>query len=69
MAPAGTPKPVVAALNKAINAALVDPAVSKRLEELGVVRQPASPAALERFLVEETRSWAEVIRKNDIKTE
>ncbi|MBH1962762.1 MAG: tripartite tricarboxylate transporter substrate binding protein [Comamonadaceae bacterium] len=69
LAPAGTPAPIVASLNKALNAALVDPAVGKRLEDLGVVTQPMSPAELGRFMSDELRNWAAVIRKNDIKAE
>lgn len=69
LAPAGTPATVVVALNQAINAALQDPALGKRLEELGVVTAPGTPAALKRFLSDESSAWAEVIRKNQIKPE
>lgn len=69
LAPAGTPASVVTTLNGAINAALKDPAVGKRLEELGVVTAPGTPADLKRFLANESKMWAEVIRKNKIKPE
>lgn len=69
LAPAGTPAGAIKTLNQAINQALQDPALGKRLEELGLVAAPGTPAALQRFLAAETSSWAEVIRKNAIKPE
>jgi tripartite-type tricarboxylate transporter receptor subunit TctC len=69
LAPAATPAGAVKTLNEAINQALRDPALGKRLEELGLVAAPGTPAALQRFLASETSAWAEVIRKNAIKPE
>ena len=69
LAPANTPATAVTALNKAINAALKDPELAKRLDELGLVTAPGTPEALGRFLTEETRTLAEVITKNNIKPE
>ncbi|MET1114417.1 MAG: tripartite tricarboxylate transporter substrate binding protein [Comamonas sp.] len=69
LAPAGTPAAAVQTLNQAINRALQDPALGRRLEELGLVAAPGTPAALKRFLASETAAWAEVIRKNQIKPE
>jgi len=69
LAPAGTPAGTVNTLNQAINRALQDPALGKRLEELGLVAGPGTPAALKRFLASESAAWAEVIRKNSIKPE
>ena len=69
LAPAGTPAGPIKTLNQAINQALQDPALGRRLEELGLVAAPGTPAALKRFLAAETSSWAEVIRKNAIKPE
>lgn len=69
LAPASTPAATVTTLNKAINAALKDPVLSKRLDEMGLVTAPGTPEALGRFLIEETRTWADVISKNNIKPE
>lgn len=69
LAPAATPAGAVNTLNQAINQALRDPALGKRLEELGLVAAPGTPAALKRFMAAETAAWAEVIRKNAIKPE
>jgi tripartite-type tricarboxylate transporter receptor subunit TctC len=52
-APAGTPREIVTALNAALNKALADPAVKKRLAELGSEVRPVSAAEFTRFLHEE----------------
>lgn len=69
LAPAQTPPETVQALNSAINAALQDPALSKRLDEIGVIPAPDAPEALAAFLETETRTWADIIAKNNIKPE
>jgi tripartite-type tricarboxylate transporter receptor subunit TctC len=43
LAPAGTPKPIIDKLNAAFNKALNDPAVQKKLTELGVERVGGTP--------------------------
>jgi tripartite-type tricarboxylate transporter receptor subunit TctC len=69
MAPAGTPKDILARLNGAFNAALKDPAVVRRLEELGLVIAGGTPDTLERFVKTDSQRWAEVIKRNNIKSE
>lgn len=69
LAPAQTPANTIQALNQAINAALQDPALSQRLDEIGVVPAPNTPEALGQFLTEESRTWADIIAKNNIKPE
>jgi tripartite-type tricarboxylate transporter receptor subunit TctC len=59
--PAGTPKDVVARLNKEINAALNDPAVHKRLEELNLDPQPGTPEQAAALLHNDIKRWGEVI--------
>jgi tripartite-type tricarboxylate transporter receptor subunit TctC len=64
-APRGTPAPVVARLNAALRAALEDPAIIRRIEELGSI--PArpdqrSPEALQALVRSEVERWATVIR-------
>lgn len=68
----GTPKDVVAKLDKAVQTALADPAVKQRLEALGQVIFPRSqqtPAALAAYQKAETEKWWPVIRAADIKTQ
>ncbi|MCC6776834.1 MAG: tripartite tricarboxylate transporter substrate binding protein [Hyphomicrobiales bacterium] len=63
--PAGTPDPIVRKLNKAMSDALDDPAIRKRLEELGLEITPTerrSPEYLAKYLPEEIERWAKPIR-------
>jgi tripartite-type tricarboxylate transporter receptor subunit TctC len=67
IAPAGTPAPVVAALNREIVAVLNLPAVRKRLEDAGAKVVGSSPAELGTLLVTEEKKYAELIRTLGIK--
>jgi tripartite-type tricarboxylate transporter receptor subunit TctC len=62
-APAGTPAPVIAALNAGFNAVVAEPEVARRLEEMG---QPAvrgtTPEATAAFVAAELAKWAPVVR-------
>jgi tripartite-type tricarboxylate transporter receptor subunit TctC len=60
--PKGTPPEIVAALNKAINAALADPAVRKRFAELGCTPSGGSPEDFAKFIAADTDKWAKVIK-------
>ena len=65
-APAGTPEPVIARLQDALQKALVDPKVAERFAELGtapVAADQATPAALQAKLVAEIDRWKPVIEK------
>jgi tripartite-type tricarboxylate transporter receptor subunit TctC len=62
--PKGTPQPIVRKLNKAMGAMLDDPALRKRLEELGLEIAPPeqrSPEYLANYLPEEIERWRKVI--------
>jgi len=61
-APAGTPADVVAKIGKAARDALATPAVTKRLQELGVRAQAGTPAQLDTLLHHEIRRWRDVIQ-------
>jgi tripartite-type tricarboxylate transporter receptor subunit TctC len=64
-APKGTPKPVVAKLSDALKAAVTDPAVRTRIEELGAVpatAETASPDYLARMLKSDIERWSIVIK-------
>ena len=50
LAPAGTPADVVRVLNAALNKALADPAIHKRLVELGSEPRPLDPAQFAAYL-------------------
>jgi tripartite-type tricarboxylate transporter receptor subunit TctC len=71
-APKNTPKDIVAKLNAAIGAALVDPNVRQRFAELGQEIPPPeqqSPAALAAFQKAETEKWSPIVKAADIKPE
>lgn len=63
-APKGTPAPIVDKLNKALGAALDDPAVVQRFAELGYTVVPPdqrSPAYFDTFYKNEVALWAKVL--------
>ena len=70
--PQGTPAPVIARLNAAMSEALADPAVRKRLEELGQDIMPPeqqSAAALGAHHKAEIDKWWPLIKQAGIKSE
>ena len=62
VAPAGTPKDVLAALHKAIDGTLKDPASRKQLTELGVDVVASSPEELRAYIKSEIPKWAKVVK-------
>jgi tripartite-type tricarboxylate transporter receptor subunit TctC len=67
--PKGTPEPIVRKLNTAMSDTLDDPAIRKRLEELGLEIVPVerrSPEYLVSFLPQEIERWAKPIRQAGI---
>jgi len=63
--PKGAPQPIVRKLNKAMSDTLDDPAIHKRLEELGLVILPPerrTPEYLAQYLPQEIERWGKVIR-------
>jgi tripartite-type tricarboxylate transporter receptor subunit TctC len=69
MAPSGTPGPVIALLNKHINAMLDDPEVQKRLEGSGIEPMKESPEQLAVRIKADYQKWGEVIRGANIRLE
>ena len=54
-APKGTPAPIIETLNKAVNAAMVDPAIAGRLKDLGSLVMPANtPEEFAKFIAADT---------------
>jgi tripartite-type tricarboxylate transporter receptor subunit TctC len=69
-APKGTPKEVVARLNGAAREALADPAISKRLQDIGQEIPPAeqqSPEALRAHHKAEIDKWGPIIKQANVK--
>jgi tripartite-type tricarboxylate transporter receptor subunit TctC len=61
MAPARTPEAAVARLNQAVNAALRDPGVRTRMEQMGATPTGGSVADYQRHLAAEIALWARVV--------
>jgi tripartite-type tricarboxylate transporter receptor subunit TctC len=57
----GTPKEIVALLNKEINAALKDPDMLTKLKELGGIAASGTPEEFGKFLASETAKWEKVV--------
>jgi tripartite-type tricarboxylate transporter receptor subunit TctC len=68
-APKGTPPDAVDKLDKAVNAALADPAMVKRFAELGAVPMPMSPAEFGKLVADETVKWKKVVEFAGISVE
>ncbi len=71
-APKGTPKPVVETLSKALLAALADPSVQKRIEDLGALpakAAEASPEALAKMLPGAIETWKKVVSEAGVEAQ
>lgn len=68
-APAKTPPATIAALNKALNAALEHPDVRERLARTGTEPATSSPEALERFRLAEVEKWRPIIAASGFKAD
>jgi len=71
-APKGTPEGIVARLNAAALAAMADPAVRKRIADLGMDLPPAemkTPAAFAAFHKAEVEKWHPIVKASGIKAE
>src|SRR5205823_9836865 len=71
-APKGTPKEVIAKLNAAIGGALADPAVQKRLSEVGQelpTSEQMTPEGFGAFHKAEMDKWTPIIKAANIKPE
>ncbi|MDX3907077.1 MAG: tripartite tricarboxylate transporter substrate-binding protein [Pigmentiphaga sp.] len=65
-APAGTPPARIARLNAAVNEVLREPAIRRRLQELGTQAQGSTTGELAAVFKRDIDKWADVIRKAGI---
>ncbi|WP_088140828.1 Bug family tripartite tricarboxylate transporter substrate binding protein [Achromobacter xylosoxidans] len=64
VAPAGTPKPIIDKLNRAIARALQDPAVLKLNETLSVDATPSTPEQFASLIASEIPRWGEMVKRS-----
>ena len=69
LAPAGTPEAIVNKLNAAMNLALKQPEVIKRMKDLGATPSGDSPAEFRAFLTQDLERWAKVVQASGIQAE
>ena len=69
LAPAGTPKAIIARLNAEVLKAIGDPEVRRKLEELGFAVRGSSPEELGAMTREQLAKYARVIREMGIANE
>jgi tripartite-type tricarboxylate transporter receptor subunit TctC len=69
VAPAGTPKEIIATLNKAAVAALKDPEVVSKLSSQGAILVGDTPDEFRAFIASETAKWAKVIKDAGVPTQ
>src|SRR6266850_393347 len=66
LAPANTPRDIVARLNAEVARVLGQPEMKRRFAELGLETAPGSPADLDRWIRAEMERWGRVIRERKI---
>jgi tripartite-type tricarboxylate transporter receptor subunit TctC len=64
--PRGTPKDIVARINREMAAAVADPVVRQRFEQQGAVAKVISPEEATRFVTDEIVKWRDIITKAGI---
>jgi tripartite-type tricarboxylate transporter receptor subunit TctC len=69
VAPAGTPPPIVATLNRIATEAMADPTVKEKLASQGAELIGDTPEHFARFIDAEIEKWAKVIKAAGVPTE
>lgn len=69
LAPAGTPRPIIDRLNRAVGQILESKDVVERLQAQGAAPMRGSPEAFALFMREEMAKWAPVVKQAGIKPE
>ena len=67
VAPAGTPPAIIERANADAVAVLRDPAVVRRIQEMGAFPAPGTPAEFGRFIRAEIAKWGEVARAANVR--
>ena len=65
MAPKGTPPEAIETINAAFKQALADPALRKRLDDIGIIApRQTGPAFARKYIQNEITKWTEILRKS-----
>jgi len=67
VAPAGTPRDILARLNAEVKRALVQADVKQRYADLGMTAEDSTPDGLDAYIKSEIAKWTKVIKDADIK--
>lgn len=62
-APAGTPRPIIEAVNRETNAWLATPAIRQRMADNAHEAMPGTPEAMDAFWTAERRMWAALVQE------
>lgn len=65
-APKGTPKHIVDRLNAITVAAMKNPEIVKKLQDIGCDPVPMTPAEFKKFIADESVSWRDIITKSGL---
>ncbi len=63
LAPAGTPQPIIDKVNKAMQAALADPAVIERISAGGAEATASTPQEYGKIIDDDLKNWGALIKK------
>ncbi len=69
VAPAGTPRPIIAKLNAALREALAAPDTIERMAKDGTEPQPSTPEEYAADIDREETKWSAVVKKSGAKAE
>lgn len=69
VAPTGTPRAAIDALNAATNKVLAMPDIRQRIDGLAGIPLPGTPEALGKFMAEDVDKWAKVIKAGNIRAD
>ena len=69
LAPAGTPRDIVARLNTEVAKLLAEPDTKKALADAGVEVAPSTPEAMAGYMLSEMERWGKVVKEAGIKME
>jgi tripartite-type tricarboxylate transporter receptor subunit TctC len=69
IAPAGTPREVVALLNAAVNKVLQQPAVREKYAGVGAITTGGTPEQFTAYIAEDLARWTKVVKDANVKVE